>query len=205
MVPTDAELTARALGGNREAFGELVKRHERPMLAVARAYFACEADAQDAVQEAFIKAFRALGSLQDGQCFAAWVTTITVRQCIDTLRTRTDKVSLEMLSSTACLRPCLVQPQLTPATLASRNEEAEAVMSALGLLPGPLRIVLLLRYAEQLSYESIAEYLGVPASTVRGRLERGKQALRKALEERAAVTAQGARQEHRGGHWATGR
>jgi RNA polymerase sigma-70 factor (ECF subfamily) len=157
------------------------------MLVVARAYFASQEDAQDAVQEAFVEAFRALGKLRDGQSFAAWLTTITVRECLNILRTRTDKVSLEAYSSTAFLKPRLGQEQLTPATLASRTEEREVVMAALGLLPDSLRVVLMLRYAEHLSYDSIAGYLGVPASTVRGRLERAKQALCKALQERSAA------------------
>ncbi len=188
MAATDAELVAKAKEGARDAFGELVLRHERPMLAVARAYFASEADAQDAVQDAFVKAYRALGKLQDGQSFAAWLTTITVRECLNVLRNRTDKVSLEAFSSTACLKPRLGQQQLTPAALASRNEESEAVMIAVGLLHESLRVVLMLRYVERLPYDAIADYLGVPPSTVRGRLERAKQALRKALDERYGVT-----------------
>jgi RNA polymerase sigma-70 factor (ECF subfamily) len=190
MTGSDAELVALARTGDREAFGELVLRHERAMLAVARAYFACDADAQDAVQDAFVKAFRAVGDLRDDKSFPAWLTTITVRQCIDTLRTNTSKVSLETLSSTGQFRQRLGQEQLTPATLTTRGEEAETVKAAMGCLPETLRVALMLRYVEHLTYEQIAAYLGIPASTVRGRLARGKSALRNALAGMGLVTAQ---------------
>jgi len=196
MAADDAELVARARAGSRDAFGELVLRHERAMLAVARAYFACDADAEDAVQDAFVKAYRALGDLKDGQSFAAWLMRTTTRRCIDVLRSQTGKVSLEAFSSTAALRPRVGHQQLTPATLASKSEEAEIVRAALGLLQDTLRVVLMLRYVEHLSYDAIADYLGVTSSAVRGRLERGKKALRKALQGRAAPrTLQGRSKE----------
>ena len=178
----DAPLVSRAKRGEREAFGELVSRHERAMLAIARAYFASDADAEDAVQEAFVKAFRSLAQLADDGRFSGWLARITVNTCLDTLRARTDKVSLADFASTVQLRPRVGQLQLTPAAMASSNEQAELLKAAIGRLAEAQRVVLMLRYVEDMAYEQMAAYLGVPPSTVRGRLHTAKQALRKLLE-----------------------
>jgi RNA polymerase sigma-70 factor (ECF subfamily) len=183
-VASDAELVLRAKEGAGEAFGELVRRHEGAMLAIARAYFVSEADAQDAVQEAFLKAFRALHGLDKNHSFAGWLASITAHTCVDTLRARSDRVSLADYATTAQLRPRLGQPQLTPATLASKGEEAQNLWIAIGRLPEAQRIVVLLRYMEHMTLQRIADYLGVPVSTVRGRLYEATRALRKMLKTR---------------------
>ena len=180
-APAEAALVSRARGGDREAFGELVRRHQRPMLAIARSYFASEADAEDAVQEAFVSAFQALRQLADDGRFAAWLARITANACLAILRRHTDKVSLADFASTAHLRPRVGPVELTPAALASRGEQAEALKAALGRLPEDQRVALMLRYAADMTYEQIAGYLDIPASTVRGRLYTAKQALKALL------------------------
>jgi RNA polymerase sigma-70 factor (ECF subfamily) len=180
----DASLAARAKAGSHAAFGELAKRHGRAMHAIARAYFASEADADDAVQEAFLKAFRSLHQLADDARFAAWLARITVNTCLNILAARTDKLSLANFASTVQLKPRLGQIYLTPATLASKGEEAEQLVAAIGRLPEPQRVVLMLRYVEDMTYDQIAAYLDVSASTVRGRLYTAKQAVRGMLEAR---------------------
>jgi RNA polymerase sigma-70 factor (ECF subfamily) len=106
---------------------------------------------------------------------------ITVNTCLDVLRTRTDKQSLADFATTVPVRPRLGQPQFTPATLASKAEETERVRAAIGRLPEPQRVVVMLRYGGQLSYEQAAGYLGVPVSTVDGRLYKARRALREML------------------------
>ncbi|MFC1806456.1 RNA polymerase sigma factor [Planctomycetota bacterium] len=177
----DGSLVARARAGDREAFGALVTRHGRAMLALARAYFASEADAEDAVQEAVLRAFRALGKLEDDGRFAAWLARITVNTCLTTLSRRTEKLSLADFASTVKLHRRLRQTTLTPAALASRGEEAELLKAAIGRLPEEQRVAVMLRYAEGMSYNEMAEYLDVPPSTVRGRLYTAKLTLRELL------------------------
>ena len=181
QMADEGALVSRAKAGDRDAFGELVERHGGAMLAIARAYFASEADAEDAVQDAVVKVWRGLERFATGTSFAAWVARITVNTCLNILRARSDKLSLADFASTAQLKPRLGQPQLTPATLASRGEEAELLKAAIGRLPEPQRVVLMLRYAEDMTYDQIAAYLDVPPSTVRGRLYTAKQALNKVL------------------------
>ena len=172
----DGTLAAQAKAGDREAFGTLVHRHSGAMLAVARAYFASEADAEDGVQ-----AWRHLDQLASDDRFAAWLTRITRNTCLNILAARTDKVSLEAFAGTAQLRPALGRIQFAPATLARKGEEAEMLLAAVGRLPEDQRVVILLRYVEGLTYEQMALYLDVPASTVRGRLQGAKHALEQML------------------------
>lgn len=174
-------LVSLARAGQREAFGELVKRHQMAMIAVARAYFASEHDAEDAVQEAFVKAFCGIGTLKADGAFASWLTTITVRTCIDTLRTRRDKLALEDFASTARLRLRVGEPELTPATATSRAEMSDLVKAAVGTLPEEQRVALLLHYGEDMTYREIGEYLDLPEPTVQGRLRRAKKALKSVL------------------------
>lgn len=181
IAADDATLVARARRGDAEAFGELVSRHERAMLAVARAHFAAVADAEDAVQDALVKAFRALEQLKDGRKFSGWLLRITVNTCHDVLRSRTDKVSLADFATTVQLFRRVGQPALTPAAQAGAAESAERLRAAIGRLPEDQRIVVMLRYSEDMSHGQMAEYLDVPPSTVQGRLRRAKRALREML------------------------
>jgi RNA polymerase sigma-70 factor (ECF subfamily) len=182
MSPCDDEsLVAAARAGRPEAFGKLVVRHQQAMLAVARSFLASEADVEDAVQDAFVKAFNSLDQLRSGGSFAAWVTRITINTCVDVLRARTDKVSLADFASTVHLQPRLGDQQFTPATLSSRGEQSDLIKAAIGSLPEHLRMPLLLRYSEDMTYDEIAAYLALPATTVQGRLHRAKRALRSVL------------------------
>jgi len=174
-------LVLRARDGEREAFGELVARHSRAMMAIARAYFAEEADAEDAVQDAFVKAWEALGQLERPERFAAWLARITSRTSIDILRARRDKLSLADFATSVPLRPRVGPEQLTPAALASKGERAEMLRAAIGRLPENYRVVIMLRYSADMSYAATAAYLDVPVTTVETRLHRAKKALRDLL------------------------
>lgn len=182
-APDDGSLVEQARAGAREAFGELVERHSRAMVAIARAYFAEEADAEDAVQDAFVKAFERLGQLDRPERLAAWLARITARTCIDTLRAVKHKVSLADFATSVPLRPRVGREHLTPASLASRGERAERLRAAIGRLKEPHRVVVMLRYSGAMSYAEIAAYLDVPITTVETRLHRAKRALRELLPE----------------------
>jgi len=147
--PHDATLVAQARAGDQEAFGQLVSRHEKAMFAIARSYFASEADVEDAVQEAFVKAFQSLAQLEADSRFAAWMARITVNTCLDLIRSRSGKVSLGQFASTVQLRPRLGQTQFTPAMLAVRGERSDFVKAAIGRLPEELRVVLMLRFPDK--------------------------------------------------------
>jgi len=180
-APDDDQVVERARSGDRQAFGQLVCRHEKAMLAIARSYFASEADVEDAVQEAFVKAYQNFSQLEAAGRFPGWLARITVNTCLNMLRSQSDRVSLAAFASTVALNPRLGQAQFTPATLASQSEQAVFVRAAIGRLPEDQRVVLMLHFGEDMTYEQMAAYLDVPPPTVQGRLHRAKEALKKML------------------------
>jgi RNA polymerase sigma-70 factor (ECF subfamily) len=151
------------------------------MFAIAQAYFASQADVEDAVQEAFVKAFRALDQLEDDRRFVGWLARITVNCCLAILRSRTDKVSLADFASTVMLRHRLGRVDLTPASLSSQGEEADQLRAAIGRLPETQRLAVLLHYGADMTYKEVAACLDVPYTTVVGRLYTARRALREML------------------------
>ena len=151
------------------------------MLAVARGHFASAADAEDAVQDSLVKAFRALHQLRDDGKIARWLMRITINTCRNTLRTRTDKQSLADFATSVPLRQRLGQEQFTPATLASQAERTDQLRAAIGRLPEDERAVVMLRYGQDMTYAQVADYLDIPPTTVQSRLRRAKRALKEML------------------------
>lgn len=178
----DSTLVLRAQTGDQGAFGELVARHEPAMIAIARAYFASEDDARDAVQEAFLAAFRALGQVERHDRFAGWLARITINECLATLRSKSDRLSLADFASSVQLVPRVGQQVLTPSTLAGKTEQAELLKVAIGRLPEDQRVVIMLRYVQHMNYKEIAAYLDVPSSTLRTRAATAKRALKRNLK-----------------------
>lgn len=178
----DEALVARARSGDRKAFGRLVRRHTPARFALARAYLASDADAEDAVQEAFVKAFESLGQLRSAGRFAGWLARITANTCRDILRSTRDKVSLADFATSVQVLPRVRGQLLTPATLASRGERCDAVKAAVGRLPEHQRVAIMLYYTNDMTYRQMAEYLEVPMTTVKSRLHRAKKALERHLE-----------------------
>ncbi|MBL7223682.1 MAG: sigma-70 family RNA polymerase sigma factor [Candidatus Brocadiae bacterium] len=178
----DATLVAQAEADDQEAFGELVARHQGAMLAIAGSYFAADADARDAVQEAFVKAFECLDQLASDGRFAAWLARITVNTCVDTLRARTDKISLAQFATSVEVSHRLGRDQFTPGTLAGKHERSDLLKAAMGRLPEDQRAVLMLKFSDDMSYEQMAAYLDVPPTTVQGRPHRAKEGLRRMLK-----------------------
>ncbi len=188
MPLEDGTLVLRAQSDDREAFAELISRHERAMFGIARAYFASEADVEDAVQEAFMKAFRALGQLRDEHRFAAWLTKVTVNTCLDLLQSRSDRVSLDQFSSSVQVSLRVGREMLTPATLAKRSEYTDLLKAAIGHLPPEHRVAIMLRYSQHMSFKQMATYLGVPLSTLQTRVHSAKRSLKRALKTLSAIT-----------------
>ena len=178
----DATLVAQAHEGNREALGQLLSRHERVMVAIARAYFASEADAEDAVQEAAATVCHALGQLRDAARFAGWMVTITRNTGLQILRTQKDKLSLADFASSAQFQRRVGSTPATPATMASLHENSDLLWVAIGRLAEDHRVALMLRYTEDMAYEQIGAYLDVPLSTVKSRLRNAKRALEGMLD-----------------------
>ena len=169
----DQALIDATLAGRPEAFGELVARYERAVYNLAVRTLHDATEAEDAAQEAFFKAYRALKSFRPGAKFSTWIFTICYRACCDRLAKR-KRLSGDEL-------PDRADPAAGPEALAERNDEAQRVRSAIDALPEKYRVVVTLYHLQGKQYEEIATVLNLPLGTVKTHLFRAKEQLRKAL------------------------
>jgi RNA polymerase sigma-70 factor (ECF subfamily) len=185
MEPCEAEIqwTARARGGDREAFGRLVELHMRRAYGAALGLVGSSADALDLSQEAFVKAFRSIARFQPGAPFFPWYYSILRNLCFNHLRDRGRRARLLREAADGGERPAAVGFQPGPDVLAERSEQREAVWTAIGGLREEEREVLVLREFEGLSYKEIAGLAGCPVGTVMSRLFAARKNLKAALEE----------------------
>jgi len=171
-------LVPAAASGDKGAFQSLIDAFERRVFAVAYSYVHNFQQAEDVVQEVFLRAFLDLRKLKDSRKFAGWLGGIASHVSIDWLRKRKAmRVSLDDPKLRAIPDPAVGDPD-APAV---SEEVARLVAEALSELPEQTRTCVCLRYFDDLSYAEIGETLGVPASTVRGSLYRGTKKLREDL------------------------
>ena len=170
-LSTDEIIVERALTGDAEAFGEIVRRWERRIFALTYGMLGREEDARDATQETFHAAFRNLRGFRGEAKVSSWLHRIAVNQCIS--RQRRSKVrgesALEDEAETNAGR--FVSPlSYSPARVAEGRQETAAVRRAINGLPVELRQVIVMKEFEELTFREISEALELPLSTVKSRL-----------------------------------
>lgn len=170
----DAQLVALALQGNRDAYGELVRRHQTFAYNVALRVVGNRADALDVTQDAFVRAYDALASFDAARPFAPWLSAIVTNLALNFVQRKRPALELqEDLRAT---------PQSDPAQRALENEKQARVRAALRELPPQWRAVIELRHFQDLSYDEIADALDMPLSDVKSHLFRARQKLKQLLE-----------------------
>jgi RNA polymerase sigma-70 factor (ECF subfamily) len=162
-------LLRHARRGDAQAFTALVRRHDDALRALAFRLLGDRAAMDDALQEAYVRAYRSLGTFEGRSGFGTWLYRIVYRTCVDELRRRgrDELASLELAAT----------PDAS-SSVAARVDLA----AALAALPPELRASVLLVDAQGFSYDEAAEILGIPAGTVASRLNRARAALRETLE-----------------------
>jgi RNA polymerase sigma factor (sigma-70 family) len=175
---TEWDLISRCRRGSTSAFEPLVRAHEARALAVAEGMLGDADDAADAVQEAFVKAFRSLRRLRDGSAFGPWFRTILRNHCRDRLRAAGGRSHVSWEEGVAG-----ESEHEVPAAAAAveRAELSAAVREALARISPEHREILVLKEMEGMSYAEIARETGIPAGTVASRLHHARIALRKVL------------------------
>lgn len=183
--PTDAELVVRARQGDQDAFRVLYDRYAPAVLGFLRHRLTDHALAEDALQDSFCKAYRALVSFDLKRPFGPWIATIAENVATDRFRRKSlEPVSLGDADSRTA-------GEADPTKAASQREREERLRAALsGLEPGPRR-VLLLRYQGGLTQRAVADELGCTVRTVQTREEEALEALVLLLDERRARTNRG--------------
>ena len=170
-LSTDEIIVERALTGDAEAFGEIVRRWERRIFALTYGMLGREEDARDATQETFLAAFRNLRGFRGEAKVSSWLHRIAVNQCIS--RQRRSKVRGESaLEDEQEINAARFATPLSysPARVAEGRQETAAVRRAINSLPTELRQVVVMKEFEELTFREIAEALDLPLSTVKSRL-----------------------------------
>ena len=184
----DGRLLERVRSGDERACEELVRRHGGRMLAVARRFLRTEDDSADAVQDAFLAAFRSLDGFEGNSALGTWLHRIVVNVCLMRLRarSRSREVRIDDLLPTFDASGHHSHPVRTwedqGLARLSRDESRAQVRACIDRLPEPYREVLLLRDIEELDTEQTARHLGINPGAVKTRLHRARQALRTLLE-----------------------
>lgn len=186
--PDDHALVERLRAGEEAAYEELVRTHGGRLLAVARRFLVSEDDARDALQDAFLNAFRSIDRFEGNARLSTWLHRIVVNACLMRLRTRRRKpeTSIEDLLPNWQEDGHPERPASAWRTDAleslQRSELQALVLEKVQLLPDGYRNVLMLRDIEDLDTEETAEAMGISQGAVKTRLHRARQALRELLE-----------------------
>lgn len=171
--PTDSAVVTRVLAGDLEAFALLVDRYHARMARYAFHLLGSEAEAEEAVQDSFVRAYRSLAAYQERELFGAWISRILVNRC----RTRLVRDKRREETAAAWLREAdtVFEPS---DRLAMRDELAVA----LAQLPAEQREAVVLRFADELGYDEISSITGAGISALKMRVKRGCERLRAILE-----------------------
>lgn len=175
----------QAAAGDSAAFEQLVLRYQNQVYNLALRMVNNETDAQDLAQEAFIRAWRALNSFQYSSQFSTWLYRLTSNICIDFLRgqKRHQITSLTVLLDDESQQWDMPDEQPLPEAQAITKDEQRILAQAMAALEPEYRQVLTLRILNDCSYQQIAKILGIREGTVKSRLSRAREQLRKKLSQ----------------------
>jgi RNA polymerase sigma-70 factor, ECF subfamily len=178
----DFVLVERVLSGDKRAFEPLVRRHERRVFRVALAILGNAEDAEEAMQDSFIRAFRHLDQFRKEARFSTWLTRIAVNQAIEKRNVRKNYVPLEEAETGEPLSPKRFEPwRSNPEEIYGKQEIHEMVERAIQALPEIYREVFVLRDVEGLRAEEAAEVLGIGVAALKSRLLRARLLMRETL------------------------
>ncbi len=178
----ERDLIRKAGKGDAYAFEQLMAAHEGRMYAVALRMCGNREDAQDCLQEAMLRVYRALSGFKGQSSFSTWVYRITMNSCLDELRRRKSRTSTSL---DAMLENGFSPSDDgdTPEQNSLRSEQRRALERAIAALPEDMRSAIVLRDIQGLSYEEIAQALDANVGTIKSRISRGREKLRAVLME----------------------
>ena len=189
----DVELVELARRRNGDAFRVIMQRNNQRLYRVARSVVADDSEAEDVVQQAYVNAFAGLAEFRSEASLATWLTRITLNEALGRLRRQRPMVDLEVLDAEPAgkskIIPFPLMPQdIDPERAAAQRQIRHLIERAIDDLPEIFRVVFVMRDVEGLSIEETADFLGLEPATVKTRLHRARQQLRRALDEQLAST-----------------
>ena len=182
---SDVDLAARAANGDEQAFEAIMRRHNRLLFRTARSILKTDAETEDALQEAYLRAWRALAGFRADAKLSTWLVRIVINESLGRLRRRGAQViPLDAALDVAGHEPeALMEddPDQRPDRVAMRAEVRRLMEARIDTLPDAFRTVFMLRAVEELSVEEVAVALEIPEATVRTRFFRARGLLREGL------------------------
>lgn len=194
----DAEIARRIADGDKDALLLVIRRCNQTLYRTARSILKDDAEAEDAVQEAYLLAYRAMGGFRGDAKLSTWLVRIVVNEALGRMRKRTRRAEVIQLDGgtkqkgeAAEVNIGEISPE-QPEHAALRSETRRLIEAKIDLLPDTFRTVLVLRALEEMTVEEVAVCLGIPQATVRTRHFRAKGMLREALAREIDVSFQDA-------------
>lgn len=183
----DLALAQRAAAGDGTAFAAIMRRYNRRLFRTARAILGADVEAEDALQEAYLHAWRALGSFRAESRLSTWLTRIVANEALGRLRRKPlAAVALDdAMTDPKDSRSLIDAAASRPEGVTAREQWRRLIEQGMDHLPEPFRTVFMLRGVEEMSVDEVARVLGIPEATVRTRYFRARALLRKALEGEA--------------------
>jgi RNA polymerase sigma-70 factor (ECF subfamily) len=180
------QLIKKALAGDQSAYDALLKRYQNGIYNMIYQMIKNREETEDLVQETFIKAFNSLESYNDQYAFSTWLYKIAFNNCIDAIRKK--KLRTLPLDKPIKLKEGEVQQEIRDDSRSPEHdylysEKKNLIQKTIDALPERYRIVLILRHQEDRSYEEISTILKIPLGTVKARIFRAREMLKKKLQK----------------------
>jgi RNA polymerase sigma factor (sigma-70 family) len=189
VATDDAALVARILAGDLVAFELLMRRHNRRLFRLARATLRDAAEAEDALQDAYLHAYQHLDQFRQDAALSTWLSRLVLNECFARLRRharRQNVVPISAAHDTSEIENVADQTE-GPESTTMRAQMRRVIEHKVDELPADFRLVFVLRCVEELSVEEVAQCLDIPNATVRSRYFRARALLREALAGEAEI------------------
>lgn len=177
MKSEDRVLVERCLKGEEKAFEELLRKYKNSVYSICYRMVRNQTDAEDLAQDVFIRTFTVLDRYDPSYPFSSWLFRITSNLCIDFLRkAKWGMVSIDQPidGPEGSIQRQLPSDVVKPDRRMENKEMMAALEEAISILPEHYRVIVILRHQEQMSYEEIADDLGIPLGTVKARIHRAR-------------------------------
>jgi len=184
---SDSKLIRQALDGDQNAYAAILEKYKGPISSMIFRMVKNKEETEDLVQEAFIKAFNSLSSFNEQYAFSTWLYKIAVNNCIDHFRKKRLRVfSLDkpLESTDGEMRREFPDMSFAPDRELLSIEKTNMIQRAIDSLPEKYRLSIILRHNEEKSYEEIAEIMEIPLGTVKARIFRAREMLKKKLKDK---------------------
>ncbi|TBL68356.1 RNA polymerase sigma factor SigW [Paenibacillus thalictri] len=186
MIQIDTRLAKLARDGDRGAFAQLVDMYKDKIYHLAYRMMSNKQEAEDVVQETFLRVFTNLERYDDQQKFSTWIYRIATNLCIDRLRKRKATYSLDAETNESegtDFYSFMPSNEDTPEKQLILSETQQQIRESIDELPEKYKSIVILRYLQDMSLQEISDVLTMPITTIKTRLHRGREFLRKKLEQ----------------------